>query len=551
MKIKLLNILFFLLSPFFLISQNYYESKVIATDREEYDLFGKAVDIYKKTAIIGALQEDASSNQFDNSGAVYIYNKVGVIGNQWQQIAKLLPPNREEGALFGSSVAIFEDFAVVGAPEEDSDEIDTNIINNAGSVYIFHRNLNGDWQFHQKIVASNRNEFHYFGFKVDIFNDHIIVGANGYNLNNQNEIDYSLNYSGAAYIFKKDSNNVWEEKAILLPQDRSNLDNFGSSVSIFNNFAVVGSPNDDEDEDNENTLNSSGSIYVFRLINSGWSLTQKIVAPDRKNNSVFGSSINIDQNVIVVGAPSEKTDPNNNNPITQAGAVYVFNKQLTEDKWEFSQKLVPDERHSGALFGASVDHRYNRMIIGAHGEKFDENNLNELDFSGAAYIYNRTQNMWWQESKLNHYDRTANDHFGIDVSIYEDLAIAGAFNEDENIQGAETINQAGSAYLFRRNYYSIASSEAELFKLTSSDGLMKSSTEEISVFPNPFNNQLNIDGKNIELLSITNSIGEEVFKKRGTNDHSTILNTSHLNPGIYFLKVKNKTDTLVFKIIKN
>lgn len=156
----------------------------------------------------------------------------------WNEIINLTASDAEASDIFGLSVSISGNRAIVGSYNDE---------NGAGSAYIYEF-VAGTWIEKQKITASDGASNDHFSISVSIFNDKIIVGASG---NDENGLS-----AGAAYIFELE-NDVWIEKQKIVPSDIAAGDAFGFNVSISNNKAIVGSHWDDDNG------NKSGSAYVF------------------------------------------------------------------------------------------------------------------------------------------------------------------------------------------------------------------------------------------------------------------------------------------------
>jgi hypothetical protein len=146
------------------------------------DWFGSSVSIDGDYAIIGA-EHDGSSGE--NSGAAYIYKRSGTT---WSELAKLIASDGTDGALFGNSVSIKGDYAVVGAKGDDENG------KNSGAAYIFERE-GASWVQKTKITAWDGGAQDYFGLSVSIDGDYIIVGA-------PYDDDKGEN-TGSVYIFKR------------------------------------------------------------------------------------------------------------------------------------------------------------------------------------------------------------------------------------------------------------------------------------------------------------------------------------------------------------
>ena len=70
--------------------------------------------------------------------------------SSWLELQKVAQPDRNGADFFGSSVAIEDDFAVIGAERDSDDEMGEGNVLAAGSIYTFQ--LQEDWGFNQKIV---------------------------------------------------------------------------------------------------------------------------------------------------------------------------------------------------------------------------------------------------------------------------------------------------------------------------------------------------------------------------------------------------------------
>ena len=156
-----------------------------------------------------------------------------------------------------------------------------------------------------KLTASDGAEFDEFG-RVSISGDYAVIGAYG--------DDDNGNRSGSAYIFERDGAGNWSETQKLTASDGAGFDQFGSSVSISGDYAVIGASYDSDDGFN------SGSAYIFERNGAGvWSETQKLTASDAAEFDYFGV-VSISGDYAVIGAYWD--DDNGNN----SGSAYVFER---------------------------------------------------------------------------------------------------------------------------------------------------------------------------------------------------------------------------------
>ena len=132
-KLNPLNSKFLIPPPFTQLT----ETKIVASDRQVTDYFGYSVAIDGNYAIVGAYLEyhDASgANVITNAGSAYIFERTN---GSWSQKQKIVASDRQATDYFGRSVAIDGNYAIVGAYAEDHDVNGGNEVVGAGSAYIF------------------------------------------------------------------------------------------------------------------------------------------------------------------------------------------------------------------------------------------------------------------------------------------------------------------------------------------------------------------------------------------------------------------------------
>ncbi len=129
---------------------------------------------------------------------------------------------------------------------------------------------------------------------------------------------------GSAYIFERDSTGTWSQVKKLVSSDIQAGDRF-YRVAIDSNYAIVAAPFEDDDASGNNLLSNAGSVYIFERDSTGnWSQLKKIVASDRTSDDNFGYSVAISGNYFIVGAYREDHDASGNNGLSGAGSAYIF-----------------------------------------------------------------------------------------------------------------------------------------------------------------------------------------------------------------------------------
>ena len=256
------------------------------------------------------------------------------------------------------------------------------------------------------------------GLSVDMDGDYAIFGATGDDIgNNDNQ--------GSAYIYYK-GNGAWEEQQKLIVPNGGDGDNFGFSVAISGDYAIVGAPFSDLGAIDR------GNAYVFKRDGTSWIFQARLRPSDGDANDHFGIAVGILGDYAAVGADLADT----------SGAVYIF---FRDSVWVTNQphqaKLSPPVAAESQSFGQHLCLSGNEIIISDDGEDFAGDVLR-----GAVYIFTRTDTVWTQTARLIASDGESYDQFGSDVHLDGDYAVIGATGDD-----IAPYSEQGSAYVFYRD----------------------------------------------------------------------------------------------------
>ena len=368
---------------------------------------------------------------------------------------KLLASDGQSGDGFGSKVAIDGNIAVVGAPYGSE----------GGSAYIHKLNdQTNEWEEVAKLIPTDGAYNDRFGEAVDISGNKAIVGAHLYPGNNDINptgsvyiftfngeswvetklINPTMNRSfggavaisdntaivgasnfsskGSVYIFKFNSQtNVWEEPTILTPSDSAQNDLFGASVSIDGNTVIVGSPGQSVTH-----VEFSGGAYIFKFNGESWVETKLIYTiTSHDYGDRFGSSVSISGNTAIVGAPRAGY-------INNAGRAYIYTFNQVTSNWD-KTRLIKSYGGTWKLFGVSVAISGNTAIVGDYGS-YKAGNTSIFRFNEMTSE--------WLETTITSSDSSPGDRFGSSVSISGNKTIAGACSDDDNG------DFSGSAYIY-------------------------------------------------------------------------------------------------------
>lgn len=356
-------------------------AKLKASDGSWRDQFGYSVSLSGSRALIGAYYDD------DQSGSAYVFEFNGLI---WSETAKLTTSDGDIDDGFGHSVSLSGERALIGAQYDDDNG------NESGSAYIFEFDGAG-WSQTAKLLPSDGAMFDHFGSAVSLSDDRALVGSY--------LDDDSLPNTGSAYVF--DFNGIaWYETAKLTASDSGASDHFGTSVSLSGNWALVSAYRDDDSGIN------SGAAYLYRFNGSTWLESNKLIASNGSESDFFGISVSLSGNSALVGAYLDDHHG------IDSGSAYLFEKEGAF--WSETANLTAGPGALHGSFGVSVSVSGSRALIGANDD--NENG----DNSGAAYVYEFIGSKWVQVAKLMASDGSENDFFGSAVSISGDRALVSA-----------------------------------------------------------------------------------------------------------------------------
>ncbi len=282
-----------------------------AADIAGQDQFGTAVALDGDTALIGSPQDDDAGT---SSGSAYVFarNQGGADG--WGQVRKLTASDAAESDSFGTSVALDGDTALVGASGND------DAGSSSGAAYVYSRNQGGTdvWGEIKKLTASDAGATHTFGRSVAVSLDTALVGANG--------ATGSVASSGAVYAFERDLGgpNNWGESQKLINSDGISSSDFGWSLALEEDLAVIGAPGHNQ------TGAFSGVAYLFSRGSGTWAVQWKLVPTNLTTGDQYGLAVALDGSAAVVGGWAHDVSGTGD-----AGSAYVFRAPpLFEDGFE-------------------------------------------------------------------------------------------------------------------------------------------------------------------------------------------------------------------------
>lgn len=264
------------------------EAKLTSSDVEEFDYFGFSVAISGEVAIVSAPRDGVNGGYCHDPpqrnctvGSAYVFR---FDGSTWIEEAKLMATDGASWRLFGTQVAIFDGVAVVSERWWGT----------GPSTYVF-RNDGSAWRQEAELPKA---------YALAVSTDRILIGA---------PVDDDL---GTVYVYHFEGMQ-WRQQTQLFASDGKPWDNFGISVDLDGDVAVVGAF---DVIDKTNGSNINGAAYLFRFNGSTWVEEAKLTASDGAADEEFGSSVALAGSTVLIGAPYAIVNGQN------SGAVYSFDR---------------------------------------------------------------------------------------------------------------------------------------------------------------------------------------------------------------------------------
>jgi len=362
--------------------------------------FGDAIALGEEILAVGAPEHLGMSG--NEPGRVYVFQHEG---DGWIEAAQLFSSDRDDGFQydqhFGMSVAMDGDLLFVGAPDADDPH-------NSGAVYVFQNGPDG-WTEIERLAAEQPLADAEFGSQLEVSGDSLVVGEG---------------YQGThLYIFHNQGNGWLQQASLEIPQI-DDLETSVGAMALFGDTLAV-SVITRQGEQEQTRISSrviiyqrsegqweqaesltfveagrvdyagalaldgsqggasrlvvgtsgsqsgfmSGAVYMYDRGPSGWERSDTLTAPDGQSMDMFGSSLALDGDLLLVGAGSASEDS------YWDGVAYAF--QYHQGSWVDQLRLTPPEDGGeGDLFGAHVAVQGDTYLISAPDE-----------FGNAVYVY--------------------------------------------------------------------------------------------------------------------------------------------------------------------
>lgn len=359
-------------------------------------------------------------------GDVQIYTPP-LSGNQKPAFTLSMPTaNYARDILFGYSVALSEDRAVISAPTDRSSNSGTN----EPTVMVYER-VNERWEIEGAFYASNENsERGWLGASVAIEGDTILVGGTPTHLGRTNGGSVA-DYSGYGVVFEKEWGEWVRRPPLHRPEGRVKNDFMGAAVALEGGVAVIGAPYHGKLPDNDDPAPEleAGKAFIFEWIGNNWQWSATLEPDSPTGRYHFGAAVAKLGDRVFVGSPRFPAEGDN-----ARGAVFVY-VDRGEGVWELESTIVASDGAALDTFGQRLAAHGSSLIVGAPGADQARGAVYHYDISKSPAV----------ETRITIDEAREGDRFGAAVAVHGDRVLVGA-------PGAEVhpVIDAGRAFLFKR-----------------------------------------------------------------------------------------------------
>ena len=291
---------------------------------------------------------------------------------------------------FGAAVSLTDSLCVIGAPGFDEPATNT------GGAWVFERSIAG-WNYYQSLQRSDESSNDEFGTALAIGGNRIFVGAP--------RAEWNGSARGMVAVYAKEQDgHAWTIERELFPGNYENngmgYGKFGAALASDGRFLAVGAPG-----------MNPGACFVYRIsgpdslpspMMSTWR-PDVVSAPEGGGfNSMFGASIAIEGDLMVVGAPGWWANG-------LQGAVFFY--RLQGGEWNVEVSFSSTEY---SALGASVAIKDGVVAVGDP----------DAEGGGRIHVFLEMNGQWFEQTpELS--QPTVGDETGRSVALHAGQIYAG------------------------------------------------------------------------------------------------------------------------------
>ena len=321
---------------------------ITGSDTASFDLFGSSISVYEDILLVGAPTHNYNAAK---TGAAYLFS---LIGENYVEVDKLLGSDSEANGMFGSAVDIQNDVALVGAP----DGLNASFIK-TGAAYVF-RNNGSEWQLEDKVATGTENEK--FGKQLLISDSQLLVAGNS-----------------GLYTFNNNTNE-WPFGQWIMERP--------SAFDTVDGELLLGLPL------YSNDFSQQGKIAIYQSSGNQWSASSSLYGLDSLEGEAFGYSVDVKDNEMIVAVPFDKEDN------VLKSSVRVLENIAGE--WLQVDTIIPSDTNENLIFGTGLKLKDDMLFVSA----------SETANPGAVYFYEKQNGNWVETQKIYPSEGFNEDRFG-------------------------------------------------------------------------------------------------------------------------------------------
>jgi choice-of-anchor B domain-containing protein len=338
--------------------------------------FGEAVAISGREVFVG------QPGNVYGPGVVYVFRPDA--SGVWRAATRLTMPGATNGDGFGSALTIEGNTLFVGSAKADSGR---------GAVYLFTREGTTGWRASGRITAADRQANDGFGSTILVSGDRAFISTG------------PQRRRGAVYVFRR-TGDTWAAETTLAASDTMPNTAFGNALAASGNRLMIGSVRADS---------GTGAVYVYhRDPSTGvWRMESRLSSPGPATgkNAAFGSAIVLRGDTVLIGATNDRA----------AGAVWMFARDTTSNRWNPVARALPFDGSFGSRFGSAIAEVGGELWVGGIGAN---------QFQGRVYRLTRDSTGFSGATKMGLPGLNDGDGFGERIVVRGALAAITIGSED-------------------------------------------------------------------------------------------------------------------------
>ena len=348
---------------------NYTLQQTIQPSGLEWEsFFGVNIKAWNNQVFITATGEDG------DMGRVYVYDLTA----DTLAFNQKLEPTTPSGGFFGVSMAIDDEFLLIGAPRGQ--------FSWGGSVYAFTQ-VGGQWQLAQQFSAADTVGSDWFGSALALNNGELMVGAYRH--------ESTATDSGAIYHFKWQDGS-WQEFDKISSLTNTPTGRFGTAIHLDDQSLLVGGYREDV------VGERSGAVTTFTQTGGFWGDPNLLTVTPGNSDAKLGQAIShFDQ---ILCAASHQPESND--------AIKLLCHEWQNEAWQLQFSMILNSQTgAGQSDRLTIDHNDQHLLLGAHA-------------AGVVFVFSKLPDGWQLETTLSSTNPSEGD-FGRSLALDGDTAVIG------------------------------------------------------------------------------------------------------------------------------